>query len=181
MISAACPGVHYHSAPYPGKGEDAGFSVSLSPEDVAGLTDDEISTALRSAFAIIQRGLLDRASSNTPVYGGSTAVVALMVGKKTFIANAGDSIAMVLKEDEKIEVPFRHSFPEHRSEYSIPQYYKAGDGRDFCIQGYDGYLRVYERINQKKIERAGLEPTKGFGDLWHECFLMIGLIQILPS
>ena len=168
MISAACPGVHYCSAPHPEKGEDAGFSVSLSPEDVAGLTDDEISTALRSAFAMIQRGLLDRAPSDTPVYGGSTAVVALMVGEKTFIANSGDSIAMVLKEDEKIEVPFRHSFPEHRSE-CIPSRFMQGD-RHFLLQEKNNYLCVFEYVDTEWQVRAGLEPTKGFGDLWHECF-----------
>ena len=33
---------------------------------------------------------------------GATAVVALMVENKTFIANAGDSIAMVVQADNNI-------------------------------------------------------------------------------
>ena len=165
MISAACSSVHYYSDPYSSKGEDAGFSVSLSPEDVAGLTDNEISTALKSAFAVIQQDLIEQNASGTPIVSGATAIVALVVGKKTFIANAGDSIAMVFRHGGEIEVPFRHSVDDHRKEV-IGKAFTTADGKHVKFD-YDseGYFTLYEFTDQGVKRLAGIEPTKGLGDL----------------
>ena len=112
--------------------------------------------------------------------GGETAVVALMVENKTFIANAGDSIAMVVQADKNIVIPRRHNVTAgHRV---------GGEGNTwFRIKTIDDvtykviytppkalaatYLRV--AIKNESAEwhgLSGLQTTKGLGDWFYANF-----------
>ena len=142
--------VFHHSVPK--KGEDTGFSFTLPMDAVAGLSDEVITLAFKQAFQVVQKELM--VSECEKSYSGATATVALFVDDKTFIANARDSIAMVVMKEGEIKVLVRHSADVHRIEARDTTITISG-GRVFSCQFHETIKGLcLTEVTEKKQKHA---------------------------
>lgn len=152
------------------KGEDFYFVAPL-PCEIKTLSERQIRNIIENTFTTLQNLVLRDESVGSQ---GATATIAVIVGETVYIANAGDSIALLKNSADSLHVAPRHSLenPAERLRLASIESIYVGEYLATGITWVDkssGVDKGYSEDTRPIVELSDgtclmVEPTKGFGD-----------------
>jgi serine/threonine protein phosphatase PrpC len=144
------------------------FDFDAKPKMIKDLDNDDIYNALTEAFIACNRDWLesvDRASDPKGALSGSTACVALVINEELWIANVGDTRAILIIDDELIQLTedadpsvekFADLVKENGGEITP---YKTDDTEIHKVQ-----QQKWDTAQSKWVPQPGVSVAQAFGD-----------------